>query len=325
VPGFETGVPRNSRPPPVTNTGGHHRNNIKASPIRTRQVQQIRSTRNDEDYGGSRSPARFDMDGRGGIPIKGVFANPDDENENAANFVMNENARNFGRTPSKSNVPSRYQNDYHEEYGNNDDQANLALSSSHVRRIQSMSKPWSVPDHLNKPFTPNSVRQPPQSANANDNQGRGGNQRYPDQPLVPPAKAMWDSPRGNEFEVRTTNDGGFVMAQDASDHGGGYKDYRNGDRMSNNNQNSPIWLSEDSNFQVDVRGGYDDGAENSNSNFTVGSKGLLRAKQRRPSRNKSSHQQTPENGDEYDFGQNNVDSYVVGGARGVASLRRHRS
>lgn len=314
VPGFETGVPRNSRPAPVTGGGGgggSHCNNIQASPIRTRQVQKIRSTRNDEDYGGGgggRSPARFEMDGSRGGAIQGVFSNADNENENAANFMMAD-----GGSGGQNYGGGRYKNEQHDEYGNDD-----GLSSSHVKRIQSMSKPWSVPNHQNKPFTPNSVRQPPQSANAEDKQhGRGGsngNHRYPDQPLIPPAKAMWDSPRGNEFEVRTTNDGGFVMSQDNA-----------GQRNNSSKMNSPIWLSEENNFQNDVRDG---GFRDSSENITVGSKGLLRAKQaRRPSRNKSSHsQQVPENGDDYDFGQRqNAESYVVGGARGVASLRKHRS
>ena len=98
-----------------------------------------------------------------------------------------------------------------------------------------------------------------------------------------------------------------------------------GQRNNSSKMNSPIWLSEENNFQHDVRDG---GFRDSSENITVGSKGLLRAKQaRRPSRNKSSHsQQVPENGDDYDFGQRqNAESYVVGGARGVASLRKHRS
>ena len=131
---------------------------------------------------------------------------------------------------------------------------------------------------------------------------------------------------GSEFEVRTTNDGGFVLNNDDNRYdGGGYRDNRSTGR-TNNNQNSPIWLSEENNSQ-NREGGYDNGADTCNSNFTVGSKGLLRAKQaRRPSRNMNPDVQQPEIGDEYDFGQQDEGvSYVVGGARGVASLRRHRS
>jgi hypothetical protein len=101
--------------------------------------------------------------------------------------------------------------------------------------------------------------------------------------------------------------------------------------QSSPHKNAPIWLSEEHNFRQDARDYDGRDSDLGNSNVTVGSHGLLRAKQPpqpRATRNKSLHsQQTPENeGGEYDFDQQHIEeNYAVGGARGVANLRRHRS
>jgi hypothetical protein len=139
--------------------------------------------------------------------------------------------------------------------------------------------------------------------------------RFGSSPSPPFCLFCFGNNTGHDVEVRTTNDGGFRMSQ------------------SSPHKNAPIWLSEEHNFRQDVRDydGRDSDLGNSN-NVTVGSHGLLRAKQPPPraSRNKSLHShQTPENGGggEYDFDpqQHIEENYAVGGARGVANLRRHRS